>query len=81
MKCVHSSSRVNNETLLSQSTMVARKEPIDPVLVETKSVLSRWLAKLLVIMRRLMLHAQQQVGKKHHQYSATFKAEVIVMMD
>ena len=33
---------------------------------------------MLVIMQRLMLHAQQQVGKKHHQYSATFKAEVIV---
>ena len=47
MKCVHSSSRVNNETLISLSTMVARKEPIDPVLVETKSVLSEVVGKVV----------------------------------
>ena len=38
---------MNNETLLSQSTMVAKKEPIDSALVEAKSVLSEVIDKVV----------------------------------
>ena len=47
LKCVNSSSLVNNEPLLSQSTMVAKKEPIDSALVEAKSVLSEVIDKVV----------------------------------
>ena len=47
LKCVNSSSLMNNETLLSQFTMVAKKEPIDSALVEARSVLSEVVDKVV----------------------------------
>ena len=79
-KYAHSSNFMNNETLLSQSTMFARKELIDPVLIEARSVLPKMVGK--VIGNDAKAHAaKQQAGKKHHQYSAAFKVEVINMME
>ena len=80
LKCVHSSSRVNNENLLSQSTMVVRKETLDPVLVETRSVLSEMVGEVVGNDGKAPT-AKQQPGKKRRQYSATFTAEVINMME
>ena len=79
LKCVHSSSRVNNETLLSQSTIVVREEPIDPVLVETGSVLSEVVGKVVGNDGKAGA-AKQQGGKKCHWYSPTFKAEEVINM-
>ena len=38
---------MNNETLLSQFTMVAKKKPIDSALVEARSVLSEVVDKVV----------------------------------
>ena len=70
-KYAHSSNFMNNETLLSQSTMVARKEPIDPVLIEMRSVLPKMVGK--IIGKDAKAHAaKQQAGKKHHQMFCCF---------
>ena len=80
LKCIHNSSHVNNETLLLQSTVSARKEPIDSVLIETRSVLSEVVGKVVGNDAKVRA-AKQQAGKKRHQYSATFKAEVFNMTE
>ena len=66
MKCFHSSYRV-------------RKEPIDPVLVETRSVFSEVVSKVVGNDAKAPA-AKQQAGKKCHQYSVDFKADVFNMM-
>ena len=79
LKCFHSSSHVNNQTFPSQSTMVARKQPTDSVLVEMRCVLSEVVGKVAGNDTKARA-AMQQARKKRHQYSATFKAKVINMM-
>ena len=60
--------------------MVAKKEPIDLVLVETRSVLSEVVGKVVGNDAKACA-AKQQAGKKRHQYSTTYKEEVIDMME
>ena len=60
--------------------MVVRKETLDPVLVETRSVLSEMVGEVVGNDGKAPT-AKQQPGKKRRQYSATFKAEVINMME
>ena len=59
--------------------MVARKQPTDSVLVEMRCVLSEVVGKVAGNDSKARA-AMQQARKKRHQYSATFKAEVINMM-
>ena len=60
--------------------MVVRKEQIKPVLVEMRSVLSEVVGKVVGYDAKARA-GKQQVGKKRHQYSSTFKAEVINMAE
>ena len=60
--------------------MVVRKETLDPVLVETRSVLSEMVGEVVGNDGKAPT-AKQQPVKKRRQYSATFKAEVINMME
>ena len=81
LKCVHNSSlEIENMATALIKFKETVKEPIDPVLVETRSLLNEVVNKVVGKVSKAEA-AKHQAGKKRHQYSAVFKAEVIDQME